>query len=87
MKRLEENESLAPKPRCGRPRKRTKEFLSALCSLYGSDSMVSYRTAAVQLGVDKMTIGRAVGQLGMKSYVRRVRCLISTGAKHKRVER
>ena len=34
-----------------------------------------------------MTISRSIHQLGLKSYIRRVRCLVSDGAKLKRVER
>ena len=87
MKRLQNNESLAPKPISGRPPKRDKEFLSILCSLYGSNPFMSYRMAAENLGVDKNTIGRAVSQLGMKSFVRRIRCLVSAKGKEKRLER
>ena len=86
-KRLENNESLAPKPICGRPSKRDKEFLSILCSMYGSDPFMSYRKAAENLGVDKTTIGRAISQLGMKSFVRRIRCMVSANGKQKRLER
>ena len=87
MKRLKNNESMAPKPICGRPTKRTKEMLRTLCSMYGSDPFISYRKAAENLGVDKTTVGRAISQLGMKSYVRRIRCMVSSNSKQKRIER
>ena len=86
---MKNNESLESKTvnNPGRPRIRTKDFLSTICHVYGADPFLSYTVAANELGVGKMTISRSIHQLGLKSYVRRVRCLISDGAKLKRVER
>ena len=80
-------ESLAPKTSPGRPRKVTAEFLSTMCSTYGADPFHSYAKTAEENGVCRSTVGKAVRELGMKSYIRRVRCLISTTAREKRVER
>ena len=86
---MKNNESLEAKTvnNPGRPRIRSKEFLSSICHAYGADPFLSYTKAADGLGVGKMTISRSIHQLGLKSYVRRIRCLISTNAKQKRVER
>ena len=88
-KMMKNNESLEAKTinNPGRPRIRSKEFLSSICHAYGADPFLSYTKAADGLGVGKMTISRSIHQLGLKSYVRRIRCLISTSAKQKRVER
>ena len=49
--------------------------------------MVPYKETARQLGVNRMTISRAVKDLGMKSYVIRFRALISAKTKEIRVDR
>ena len=84
---LKNNQSLAPKPISGRPPKRDKEFLGLLCNLYGADPFISYRTAAENLGVSRTTVGDAIHQLGMRSYVKRIRCMVSANGKQKRLER
>ena len=42
---------------------------------------------AAQLGVSVTTVSRGVRDLNMRSYIRRFRALISSGAQVKRVER
>ena len=78
---------LAVKLGAGRPRKRSPELLRVLEETYNEDPMISYTFMAKQLGVSATTISRGVGDLGMKSYVRRYRALITEGAMVKRVER
>ena len=48
---------------------------------------VSYVFTAKQLGVSRHTVSRGLGDIGMRSYVRRFRALISANAMVKRVER
>ena len=86
-KMVEKGESLAPKTSPGRPRKITAEFLNTMCSTYGADPFHTYSKTAEETGVSKTTVGRAVRELGMKPYIRRVRCLISSAARERRVER
>ena len=86
-KMMMKGESLAPKTSPGRPRKANADFLSALCSIYGADPFHTYSKTAQETGVSKMTVSRGIKDLGMKPYIRRVRCLISTSAREKRVER
>ena len=86
-KLIMKGESLVPKSSPGRPRKITSEFLSAMCSTFGADPFHSYTKTAQENGVCKATVSKAIRELGMKHYIRRVRCLISTSAREKRVER
>ena len=51
------------------------------------DPTVSYVQTAKQLGVSRQTVSRGLGDVGLRSYVRRYRALISSGAMVKRVER
>ena len=62
-------------------------MIRVLKETYEADPMVSYGYTAKQLGVSRKTVSRGLGELGMKSYVRRYRALISSGAMVKRVER
>ena len=61
--------------------------------MYGEDPTISMHQVAKELRVQdlarvtRQTIASAIKQLGMRSYVRRVRALISAKAKVKRVER
>ena len=48
---------------------------------------VSYVFTAKQLGVSNDTVRRGLADVGMRSYVRRYRALISANATVKRVER
>ena len=62
-------------------------MIRILKETYEADPMVSYGYTAKQLGVSRKTVSRGLGDLGMRSYVRRYRALISSGAMVKRVER
>ena len=55
--------------------------------MYGENPMASYHHTAKELEVSRWTVSRAVKDLGMKSFVRRCRALISEKARVKRVER
>ena len=63
------------------------ELLKIIDEMYGEDPTLSMVHVAKVLGVGYTTVGQAIKDLGMKSYVRRVRALISAKAKLKRVER
>ena len=79
--------AMAIEPRNGRPRKRTPELIKILKETYEADPLVHYSFTAKQLGVSKQTVSRGLADIGMKSFIRRYRALISTGSKVKRVER
>ena len=83
----DDERDMAVKPRPGRPSKRCPEMLRVLDEAYKADPMVSYVQMGKRLGVSRKTVSRGVGDLGMRSYVRRYRALISSGAMVKRVER
>ena len=78
---------LAVKLGAGRPLKRCPEFLQVLKDAFTAAPMTSYRFMAAQLGVSRKTVSRGVKDLNMRSYIRRFRALISSGAQAKRVER
>ena len=65
----------------------TSEFLKTIDELYGEDPTLSMVHVSKKVGVNERTIRRAIRDLGMSSYVRRVRALISAKARVKRVER
>ena len=65
----------------------TSEFLKMIDELYGEDPTLSMVHVSKKVGVNERTIRRAIRDLGMSSYVRRVRALISAKARVKRVER
>ena len=65
----------------------TSDFLKTIDEIYGEDPTVSMVRVSKQVGVNERTIRRTLRDLGLKSYVRRVRALISAKAKVKRVER
>ena len=74
-------------PGAGRPLKRTPEFLRVLKETFTADPMLHYSFVASQLSVSKKTISRGVRDLGMRSYIRRHRALITKNGKVIRVER
>ena len=61
--------------------------MKTIDEIYGEDPSLSMVHVSKKMGVNERTIRRAVRDLGMRSYVRRVRALITTKAKAKRVER
>ena len=69
-------------------RKRTKTFLAGLKRTLKSDPSQPMSKLAQKRSVSRSTISRAVKEdLGMKSYVRRVRNLLTTRSKALRAER
>ena len=85
---LENRETdLAVKLGAGRPLKRTPEFLRVLKEIFTEDPELHYSFVASQLSVSKNTISRGVKDLGMRSYIKRCRALITTNGKVIRVER
>ncbi|XP_059094623.1 uncharacterized protein LOC131889516 [Tigriopus californicus] len=65
----------------------TDNFLNDLHCKIEADPSRSIRKLAKDLNVSRMTVLRAVGQLGLKSYVRRRRQLLSESSKNSRLER
>jgi hypothetical protein len=59
----------------------TDNFLNDLHCKIEADPSRSIRKLAKDLNVSRMTVLRAVGQLGLKSYVRRRRQLLSESSK------
>ena len=87
-KMKEAGESLARRSGSGGLNKIINEdFLVGLSSEIEADPTRSMRKLAKDLGVSEFTIRNAVGQLGLHSYVRRRRQLLSTTSKNSRVER
>lgn len=87
VKNLKENNmGLARRPGSGgHNKKRTELFLTGLLSEIMVDPTQSMRKLGKELGVSKTTIRNAVGDLGLFSYVRRRRQLLSEKTKEMRV--
>lgn len=68
-------------------KKRTEEFLANLENEIKDDPGKSMRAHAREKGVAERTIRRAVSDLGLKSYGRQVKQLLTTKNKESRVER
>ena len=90
MKLMRENpdddRAMAVKPRPGKG-PRSPELLRVLKETFESDPTLHYTFVAKQLGVSRWTVSRGLGDMNMRSYVRRYRAIISAGAMVKRVER
>ncbi|QQP54836.1 Uncharacterized protein FKW44_007804, partial [Caligus rogercresseyi] len=82
----DEGQDLGRKP-CsgGHNKKRTAEFLADLSDTIAASPTTSMRKQAKNLGVSKDTIRNAVQDLGLVSYVRRRRQLLSDASKETRV--
>ena len=86
--RKNEGQSLERKPGSGGHNKIvTEEFLAGLACKIEADPTRSMRKTAKDLNVSEGTIRNAVGLLGLHSYVRRRRQLLSAATKERRVER
>ena len=59
----------------------TSDFLRIVDAMYGEDPTLSMVHVAKELEVGYTTVAQAIKDLGMRSYVRRVRALISAKAK------
>ena len=82
----DEGQDLGRKPGSGgHNRKRTVEILADLSNTIKASPTTSMRKQAKNLGVSKDTIRNAVRDLGLVSYVRRRRQLLSDATKEARV--
>ena len=87
-KKMEAKESLKRKPGSGGSNKIiTDEFLMNLGTMIEANPSRSMRKFAKDLNVDESTIRKAVGRLGLHSYVRQKHQLLTMSAKNSRVDR
>ena len=84
---MNNGDDLSRKPGSGGHNKKVDEdFLTGLSAEIEADPTRSMRKLAKDLNVSEWTIRQAVGELGLHSYVRRRRQLLSNNAQISRVE-
>ncbi len=84
-----EDRGVIGRPPRGPPtnKKKTDDFMARLKELIEADPTKSMRSLASDLGCSAATIHSTVRELGMKSYVRRRRQLLTGAMKEKRLDR